>query len=215
MGCVQCKGNNCKCCRQQEKAMWIRTKVEPGKNSKGPTYSETITCTVESQCSKTCKYVGIEMREIFLLKQSWEYNEIHMVETGVEMFIRLFKSNSELKNMFHEFKDLTSEDDLRANEALENHATLVMTTLDDAITHIDNYDYVSEVLRKTGASHVRFEGFKSDNFLNIRDPFLEAVKITLGDRYTDNMESIYKVAITFILQTMVEGMEDALKNKAT
>lgn len=52
-------------------------------------------------------------------------------------------------------------------------------------------------------------------FQNIRDPFLEAVKITLGDRYTDNMESIYKVAITFILQTMVEGMEDALKNKAT
>ena len=66
--------------------------------------------------------------------------------------------------MFHEFKDVTLEDDLRSNEALENHATLVMTTLDDAITHIDNFDYVTEVLRKTGASHVRFEGFKSENF---------------------------------------------------
>ncbi|XP_070181500.1 neuroglobin-like isoform X2 [Littorina saxatilis] len=157
----------------------------------------------------------LSVRQCFRLIQSWRAIKRNISETGVEMFIRLFKSNSELKNMFHEFKDLTSEDDLRANEALENHATLVMTTLDDAITHIDNYDYVSEVLRKTGASHVRFEGFKSDNFLNIRDPFLEAVKITLGDRYTDNMESIYKVAITFILQTMVEGMEDALKNKAT
>ncbi|XP_070181502.1 neuroglobin-1-like isoform X4 [Littorina saxatilis] len=159
--------------------------------------------------------LGITRRQLFTLHKSWKGVMRDMADCGVEMFILLFKSNSELKNMFHEFKDLTSEDDLRANEALENHATLVMTTLDDAITHIDNYDYVSEVLRKTGASHVRFEGFKSDNFLNIRDPFLEAVKITLGDRYTDNMESIYKVAITFILQTMVEGMEDALKNKAT
>jgi hypothetical protein len=49
---------------------------------------------------------------------------------------------------------------------------------------------------------------------NIREPFLEAVKITLGDRYTENMESIYKVAITFILQTMTDGIDDALKNKA-
>ena len=47
-------------------------------------------------------------------------------------------------------------------------------------------------------------------FQKIREPFLEAVKITLGDRYTENMESIYKVAITFILQTMSEGMADAL-----
>ncbi|XP_070181501.1 neuroglobin-like isoform X3 [Littorina saxatilis] len=171
--------------------------------------------SVISAASKTCEKLGVSSKQIFGLRQSWKGIKRNMEDTGVEMFLRLFKSNSELKNMFHEFKDLTSEDDLRANEALENHATLVMTTLDDAITHIDNYDYVSEVLRKTGASHVRFEGFKSDNFLNIRDPFLEAVKITLGDRYTDNMESIYKVAITFILQTMVEGMEDALKNKAT
>ena len=66
--------------------------------------------------------------------------------------------------MFHKFKDLQTDDEMRSNEALENHATLVMTTLDDAITHIDNFDYVSEVLRKTGASHVRFDGFTKDNF---------------------------------------------------
>nr|KAG5704250.1 hypothetical protein BaRGS_012538 [Batillaria attramentaria] len=78
--------------------------------------------------------------------------------------LRLFKSNSDLKSLFQGFKDLKTDDELRSNEALENHATLVMTTLDDAITHIDNFDYVSEVLRKTGASHHRFEGFNSENF---------------------------------------------------
>lgn len=43
----------------------------------------------------------------------------------------------------------------------------------------------------------------------IKEPFLDAVKITLGDRYTENMESIYQIAITFILQTLCEGIEDA------
>ncbi|XP_076464512.1 neuroglobin-like isoform X2 [Babylonia areolata] len=156
----------------------------------------------------------LETRQIYKLKQSWKGIRRHMDDTGIEMFVRLFKSNGDLKNMFHAFKDLSSDDDMRSNESLENHATLVMTTLDDAITHIDNFDYVSEVLRKTGASHVRFEGFTSDNFWNIREPFLEAVKITLGDRYTDNMEGIYKVAISFILQTMSDGMDEAIKAKA-
>ncbi|KAK7493440.1 hypothetical protein BaRGS_00015340, partial [Batillaria attramentaria] len=126
----------------------------------------------------------------------------------------LFKSNSDLKSLFQGFKDLKTDDELRSNEALENHATLVMTTLDDAITHIDNFDYVSEVLRKTGASHHRFEGFNSENFWQIKDPFLDAVKVTLEDRYTDNMEAIYKIAITFILKTMVEGMEDHRNSNA-
>ena len=41
----------------------------------------------------------------------------------------------------------------------------------------------------------------------IETPFLEAVKETLEDRYTENMENIYKIIIKFILKTLVEGYE--------
>lgn len=156
------------------------------------------------------KRCPLTVRQIFSLKQSWRAIKRNISSTGVEMFIRLFKSNASLQTMFHGFKHLHSDDELRSNEALEHHATLVMTTLDDAITHIDNFDYVSEVLRKTGASHVRFAGFTPENFWNMKEPFLEAVKITLGDRYTDNMEAIYRTTITFILQTMSDGIQDEL-----
>lgn len=40
-------------------------------------------------------------------------------------------------------------------------------------------------------------------------PFLAAVKETLEDRYTENMESIYKITIHFILQTVIEGFDAA------
>lgn len=43
----------------------------------------------------------------------------------------------------------------------------------------------------------------------IRNPFLEAVKMTLGDRYTENIESIYKVSINLVIETLVEGFEEA------
>lgn len=43
-------------------------------------------------------------------------------------------------------------------------------------------------------------------------PFLAAVKETLEDRYTENMESIYKITIHFILQTVIDGFEAAQPN---
>lgn len=79
-------------------------------------------------------------------------------------FFRLFKSNAYIKNIFHEFGGLETEDQMRENETLENHATLVMTTLDEAITNIANYDQVKEHLHRTGGSHQRFNDFEADNF---------------------------------------------------
>lgn len=35
-----------------------------------------------------------------------------------------------------------------------------------------------------------------------------AVKETLEDRYTENMENIYKITIKFILEKIVEGYEE-------
>lgn len=41
----------------------------------------------------------------------------------------------------------------------------------------------------------------------IEKPFLDAVKTTLGDRYTDNVDVIYQTTIKFILDTLAEGFE--------
>lgn len=44
-------------------------------------------------------------------------------------------------------------------------------------------------------------------FQRIEKPFLAAVQDTLGDRYTDNMENIYKITIRYILDTVVKGFD--------
>lgn len=48
----------------------------------------------------------------------------------------------------------------------------------------------------------------------IEKPFLAAVSSTLGDRYTENVEGIYKIGIKFIIETLVEGfnMNTSSKN---
>ena len=52
----------------------------------------------------------------------------------------------------------------RANEALEKHATFVMSTLDETISNIDNYDYIKDLSLRTGGSHQRFSDFQKENF---------------------------------------------------
>ena len=42
----------------------------------------------------------------------------------------------------------------------------------------------------------------------IKEPFLEAVKITLGDRYTDYMANVYTKTIDFILSALSHGYLD-------
>ncbi|XP_041351101.1 uncharacterized protein LOC121370066 [Gigantopelta aegis] len=150
----------------------------------------------------------LDARQVFKLKQSWRGIKRRIEETGVEMFIRFFKTNLDMKLLFQNFKNIGHEDELRENELLEHHATLVMTTLDDAISNIDNHEYVAEFLKKTGSSHIRFDGFSHRNFWKMKEPFLESARITLGDRYTASIETVYVVAITFILQSLSDGLRE-------
>lgn len=45
----------------------------------------------------------------------------------------------------------------------------------------------------------------SFDFQNMEQPFLDAIKLTLGDAYTESIEEIYKLAIKFILQSLKDG----------
>ena len=89
---------------------------------------------------------------------------IRCMLTHMSYFFRLFKTSTYLKEMFSQFKGIETEDELRNNEVLEHHATFVMSTLDEAITNIDNYDFVQQTLHRAGSSHRRFVGFEPSNF---------------------------------------------------
>lgn len=82
----------------------------------------------------------------------------------IHILNRLFETNMDLRYQFKEFKDLTNVADLRKSEGFMEHAILVMCTIDEAINNLDDVPYVIEMLRKTGHSHKRFPGFKSDYF---------------------------------------------------
>lgn len=46
-----------------------------------------------------------------------------------------------------------------------------------------------------------------DLFQKIEEPFLLAIKETLGDRYTVSMELTYKRTIRFIVENLIQGFK--------
>ncbi|KAL0280695.1 UNVERIFIED_CONTAM: hypothetical protein PYX00_001914 [Menopon gallinae] len=90
---------------------------------------------------------------------------------------------------------------------LQEHATNVMKTVDEAIREMDNLDGFFQYLHQIGSSHRKIPGFKPEYFWKIEQPFLQAVEQTLGDRYTENIENIYKMTIKLIIETLIQGYQ--------
>ncbi|KAK8748184.1 hypothetical protein OTU49_016356, partial [Cherax quadricarinatus] len=126
----------------------------------------------------------------------------------------LFENNAELINLFTKFKQLRTRDEQAESLELAEHAKTVMNSIDEGIKSMDNVDYFFDILHQIGASHHKIPGFKKEYFWKIEVPFLEAVRLTLDDRYTDNMDNIYRITIKFLLETVVEGYEKAEKGES-
>ncbi|KAI8432430.1 hypothetical protein MSG28_004824 [Choristoneura fumiferana] len=127
--------------------------------------------------------------------------------------LRLFEENKELLALFTKFSELhTAEHQLSSTELAE-HASKVMHTLDEGVKALRDVDGFMTYVRHVGATHHQVDGFQASNFWKIEQPFLEAAKTTLGERYTPNIENIYKLTIRFILENLVKGYEDAAPSK--
>ncbi|XP_065344783.1 neuroglobin-like [Cloeon dipterum] len=146
-------------------------------------------------------------KQKYNIMASWKGISRAMEPTGVYMFIKLFEEHAELLDLFTKFAELRTKEEQQGSLELAEHATKVMSTLDEAIRTLDSLDQTIQYLHAVGAVHRRLPGFQKEYFERIERPFLDAVKTTLGDRYTDNVDVIYQTTIKFIISTLLEGFE--------
>lgn len=73
----------------------------------------------------------------------------------------MFETSHEVQYYFCKFAKLETSADLRSSRALKLHAMKVMHTLDDAISNLDDMDYVISMLTKVARTHV--DKFDEDN----------------------------------------------------
>ncbi|XP_048515925.1 neuroglobin-like [Athalia rosae] len=152
-------------------------------------------------------------RQKYTIIASWKAVARAMEPTGIYMFVKLFEENEELLNMFTKFRDLRTKEEQSTSMELAEHATTVMSTLDEGIKGLDDMDIFLTYLHQVGGWHTKIPDFDRQFFWKIEAPFLEAVRRTLEDRYTENVENIYKLTIKFIIETLIDGFDKAQSEK--
>lgn len=142
-------------------------------------------------------------RQLYGLTKSWKAINRNMGVTAINMFVRLFETNSDIKTMFAKLRDFETVAELRSSKIFEEHAMKVICTIDDAIVNLDDMQYVTRMLQTVAQSHSsRFPNFNPDFFARVEEPFILAVKEELGDRFTISVETIYRTTIRYILSTL-------------
>ncbi|EJW83359.1 hypothetical protein WUBG_05730 [Wuchereria bancrofti] len=126
---------------------------------------------------------------------------------------RMLSLHPEYYKMFPFHSIATScEEKKRMDECLRLHGESVMKFLGQVISNIGNTENFFELINQNGRYHAHKKYFKPELFWVMEEPFLHSVKLILGERYTDNMHSIYKTVITIILSELEKGCESELKN---
>ncbi|XP_076169205.1 globin-1 [Ptiloglossa arizonensis] len=171
--------------------------------------------TVKTQPqTATDSRLPLTAKQKFTVMASWKAVSRALEPTGVYMFIRLFEENAELLNMFTQFRELKTKEQQSNSMELAQHAEKVMSALNEGIKGLDDMDVFLTCLHQVGATHTKIPGFNPQYFWKIEKPFLEAVERTLEDRYSENVENIYKLTIKFIIETLIDGFNKAQNDKA-
>lgn len=149
----------------------------------------------------------LNARQLFNITKSWKGISRAMETTGITMFVKLFEENEDILHLFEKFQYKKLHELHRDSMELAQHASIVMGTLSEGISFLNNVDYFMDYLHSVGKLHRKIPGFQRDYFWRIEQPFLAAVQETLGERYTENMENIYKITIHYVLDTVVRGFD--------
>lgn len=91
-------------------------------------------------------------------------------------FRRLFEEHSDILDLFQKFSSARTKEEQEESLELAEHATMVMSTLHNAISKLDNPDSFFQFLEQVGASHRRIPGFDKDffwvsTFPHVIDPY--------------------------------------------
>ena len=77
---------------------------------------------------------------------------------------RLFEEHSELLNLFTKFHMLKTRDEQAESAELAEHASSVMTSIDEGIRSLDNMDEFHMYVCQIGQKHCKIPGFQKEYF---------------------------------------------------
>ncbi|XP_034050698.1 x globin [Thalassophryne amazonica] len=145
--------------------------------------------------------------QIDIIKESWNVIREDIAKVGIIMFVRLFETHPECKDVFFLFRDVEDLEKLRSSRELRAHGLRVMSFIEKSVARLDQRDRLDALALELGRSHYHYNA-SPKYYSYVGAEFLCAVQPILKDRWTSELEEAWKTMFQYVSILMRQGYQE-------
>uniref|UniRef100_A0A147AXV7 Cytoglobin n=1 Tax=Fundulus heteroclitus TaxID=8078 RepID=A0A147AXV7_FUNHE len=145
--------------------------------------------------------------QVQMIKDSWKVIRDDIAKVGIIMFVRLFETHPECKDVFFLFRDVQDLERLRTNRELRAHGLRVMSFIEKSVARLDQPERLEALAMELGKSHYHYNA-PPKYYSYVGAEFTCAVQPILKERWTTEMEEAWKTMFQYVTSLMKEGYQE-------
>ncbi|XP_069500343.1 neuroglobin-like isoform X2 [Ambystoma mexicanum] len=139
-----------------------------------------------------------------LIESSWKVLHEDIARVGIIMFIRLFETHPECKDVFFLFRDIDDLQQLKMSKELQAHGLRVMSFIEKSVARLGQEDKLEMLAFELGRSHYRYNAPpKYYEYVGVQ--FIRAVKPILKERWTSEVQDAWESLFLYLTAMMKRG----------
>ncbi|XP_029937787.1 x globin [Myripristis murdjan] len=146
-------------------------------------------------------------QQIQMIKESWKVIRDDIAKVGIIMFVRLFETHPECKDVFFLFRDVEDLERLRTSRELRAHGLRVMSFIEKSVARLDQLERLETLALELGKSHYRYNA-PPKYYSYVGAEFICAVQPILKDRWTPELEEAWKTMFLYVTGLMKQGYQE-------
>ncbi|KAK7904996.1 hypothetical protein WMY93_017603 [Mugilogobius chulae] len=145
--------------------------------------------------------------QIQMIKDSWKVIRDDIAKVGIIMFVRLFETHPECKDVFFLFRDVEDLERLKTSRELRAHGLRVMSFIEKSVARLDHLERLETLANELGKSHYHYNAPpKYYNYVGAE--FICAVQPILKDSWTPELEDAWKTMFRYVTGLMKQGYQE-------
>ncbi|KAK2715420.1 uncharacterized protein LOC136043866 [Artemia franciscana] len=152
---------------------------------------------------------GLSVREVEVVKQTWNLVKPDLMGVGMRIFKSLFEKFPAYQAVFPKFSDVPL-DKLEDIPAVGKHAISVTTKLDELIQTLDEPANLALLARQLGEDHIVL-GVNKPMFKSFGEVLVRLLENDLGQRFSNFASKSWHRAYDVIVEYIEEGLQQSYK----
>ncbi|XP_070777013.1 x globin [Enoplosus armatus] len=145
--------------------------------------------------------------QVQMIKDSWKVIRDDIAKVGIIMFVRLFETHPECKDVFFLFRDVEDLERLRTSRELRAHGLRVMSFIEKSVARLDQLERLEALALELGKSHYHYNA-PPKYYSYVGAEFICAVQPILKERWTAELEEAWKTMFQFVTSLMKQGYQE-------